>query len=52
MAGKGRDLAEGEGIEPSSFPRRGFRDRLSTLLATLRIVILAEGRRIELLRDC
>jgi hypothetical protein len=29
------ELAEGEGIEPSPFPGRGFRDRLSTMDATL-----------------
>lgn len=28
-------MAEGEGIEPSSLRRRGFRDRLLTLSATL-----------------
>ena len=43
-------LAEGEGIEPSPFPGRGFRDRLTTLVATL-LKKLAEGERIELSHD-
>lgn len=34
-------LAEGEGIEPSPLPGRGFQDRLSTMDATLLSSFLA-----------
>ena len=36
-------LAEGEGIEPSTFRWRGFQDRVSTLLATLQNLVPNAG---------
>lgn len=36
-------LAEGEGIEPSTFRWRGFQDRVSTLLATLQNLVPPVG---------
>lgn len=37
-------LAAGEGIEPSAFRRRCFRDSLSTLLATRHARVFARGQ--------